>query len=97
MKIKTNPFLSESESTPILARRIVLAQGAVAGLSFSLVPSLALARFEVSTKRAEEVRFLGKPDAAVRVAEYFSMTCGHCGRFHRDTFPQVKRTLLIQA
>jgi protein-disulfide isomerase len=53
-----------------------------------------LARFEVSTKRAEEVRFLGKPDAAVRVAEYFSMTCGHCGRFHRDTFPQVKKDLI---
>ena len=94
MKIKTNPLLSGSESTPILTRRIVLAQGAVAGLSLSLVPSFALARFEVSTKRAEEVRFLGKPDAAVRVAEYFSMTCGHCGRFHRDTFPQVKKDLI---
>ena len=94
MKTKTNPLLSESESTPTLTRRLVLAQGAVAGLSLSLVPSLALARFEVSTKRAEEVRFLGKPDAAVRVAEYFSMTCGHCGRFHRDTFPQVKKDLI---
>ena len=94
MKIKTNTLLSESESTPILTRRLVLTQGAVAGLSLSLAPSLALARFEVSTKRAEEVRFLGKPDAAVRVAEYFSMTCGHCGRFHRDTFPQVKKDLI---
>ena len=97
MKIKNNPLLTKSESAPTLTRRIVLAQSAVAGLLLSLVPSFALARFEVSTKRAEEVRFLGKPDAAVRVAEYFSMTCGHCGRFHRDTFPQVKRTLLIQA
>ena len=94
MKIKTNPLLSESESTPTLTRRLVLAQGAISGLLFSLVPSLALARFEVTTERAEEVRFLGKPDAAVRVAEYFSMTCGHCGRFHRDTFPQVKKDLI---
>ena len=22
------------------------------------------------------------------------MTCGHCGRFHRDTFPQVKKDLI---
>ena len=94
MKTKTNPLLSESESTPTLTRRIVLAQGAAAGLSLSLVPSIAVARFKVSTKRAEEVRFLGKPDAAVRVAEYFSMTCGHCSRFHRDTFPQVKKDLI---
>ena len=82
MKIKTNPLLSESVSTPTLTRRIVLAQGAVAGLSLSLMPSLALARFEVSTKRAEEVRFLGKPDAAVRVAEYFSMTCSPVSYTH---------------
>ena len=94
MKNKTNPLISKSESTPTLTRRIILAQGAVAGLTLYLVPSLALARFEVSTKRAEEVRFLGKPDAAVLVAEYFSMTCGHCGRFHRDTFPQVKKDLI---
>jgi len=94
MKIKTNPLLYGSELAPILTRRSILAQGAVACLSLSLVPSFALARFEVSTERAEEVRFLGRPDAAVRVAEYFSMTCGHCGRFHRDTFPQVKKDLI---
>ena len=94
MKIKNNPLLSESTSTPTLKRRNILAQGALAGLSFSLLPSLALARFEVSTNRAEEVRFLGKPNAAVRVAEYFSMTCGHCSKFHRDTFPQVKKDLI---
>ena len=94
MKIENNPTLSKTTLTTILTRRYVLARGAVAGLSLSLVPSLALARFEVSTDRAEEVRSLGKPNAAVRVAEYFSMTCGHCGKFHRDTFPQVKKDLI---
>ncbi len=94
MKIKNNPLLSKPPSTPTLTRRNVLAWGAVTGLSFSLLPSLTLARFEVSTDRAKEIRVLGKPDAGVRVAEYFSMTCGHCGRFHRDTFPQVKKDLI---
>ena len=94
MKINNNLLLSDTASTPHLNRRNILASGAAAGLLLSLPPSLALARFEVSTERAEEVRFLGKPDAAVRVAEYFSMTCGHCGRFHRDTFPQVKKDLI---
>ena len=94
MKIKNIPLLSEPAFTPILTRRNVLAQSTVAGLSLFLLPSLALARFEVSPERAEGVRFLGKPDAAVRVAEYFSMTCGHCGQFHRDTFPQVKIDLI---
>ena len=94
MKIKNNPLLSEPASTPIMTRRNVLTQGVFAGLSLSLLPSFALARFEVSTDRAKEIRFLGKPDAGVRIAEYFSMTCGHCGRFHRDTFPQVKKDLI---
>lgn len=94
MNIKKNPLLPESTSTPTLTRRNVLAKGAIASLSLSLLPSLALAKFEVSIDRAEEVRFLGKPDAAVRVAEYYSMTCGHCGRFHRNIFPQVKKDLI---
>ena len=94
MRINNNLLFSDTASTPQLNRRNVLALGAAAGLLLSLPPSLALARFEVSTDRAEEVRFLGKPDSAVRVAEYFSMTCGHCGRFHRDTFPQVKKDLI---
>ena len=94
MKIKKNPLLSEPESTQTMSRRYLLTQSVFAVLSLSLLPSFALARFEVSTNRAEEVRFLGKPNAGVRVAEYFSMTCGHCGRFHRDTFPQVKKDLI---
>ena len=94
MKIKNYPLLSEPASTPIMTRRKVLTQGFFASVSLSLLPSVALARFEISSDRAEEVRFLGKPDAGVRIAEYFSMTCGHCGRFHRDTFPKVKKNLI---
>lgn len=39
-------------------------------------------------------RVIGKLDAPVTVIEYFSLTCGHCAAFHRDTFPRVKRELL---
>ena len=94
MEINNNLLLSETALTPQFGRRNLLFLGAAASLLLSLPPSLALARFEVSTDRAEEVRFLGKPDAAVRVAEYFSMTCGHCGQFHRATFPQIKKDLI---
>ena len=94
MEINNNLLLSETALTPQFGRRNLLFLGAAASLLLSLPPSLALARFEVSTDRAEKVRFLGKPDAAVRVAEYFSMTCGHCGQFHRATFPQIKKDLI---
>ncbi|MFN6953154.1 MAG: DsbA family protein [Acetobacteraceae bacterium] len=39
-------------------------------------------------------RALGRPDARVTVIEYFSLTCGHCAAFHRETFPQVRSQLV---
>lgn len=39
-------------------------------------------------------RSIGRQDAPVTVIEYFSLTCGHCANFHRDTLPQVKRDLV---
>ncbi|MGI9475515.1 MAG: thioredoxin domain-containing protein, partial [Hyphomicrobiaceae bacterium] len=34
---------------------------------------------------------LGKPDAPITIIEYASITCGHCGRFHRELLPEVKK------
>ncbi len=34
---------------------------------------------------------LGKPDAPITIVEYASLTCPHCGAFHRDVLPQVKK------
>ena len=34
---------------------------------------------------------LGRSDAPVTVVEYFSFSCSHCARFHRETFPDIKR------
>ena len=58
------------------------------------LPFAAQAKFDISPERAREVRFLGSEDAAVTVSEYFSMTCGHCGNFHRNTFPEIKEKLI---
>lgn len=78
----------------VQTRRRFLAQGAATSLLIAGLPVIAQAQVEASAERAAEIRFLGKADAAVTVAEYFSMTCGHCGRFHRNTFPQVKTDLI---
>jgi protein-disulfide isomerase len=32
----------------------------------------------------------GPPDAKVTIIEYASLTCSHCGAFHRDTYPALK-------
>ena len=33
---------------------------------------------------------MGKADAPVTIVEYSSLTCPHCGAFHRDTLPKLK-------
>ena len=35
-------------------------------------------------------RIYGNPDAPVRVAEYFSLSCGHCANFHAGTYKKLK-------
>ena len=35
---------------------------------------------------------LGRADAPVTIIQYQSLTCPHCRAFHRDVFPEFKRT-----
>ncbi len=69
-------------------RRLFLAAAGAAALS-GRAPAQTGA---VDTRLGE--RAIGRPDAPVRVVEYFSLTCGHCAAFHRDTLPQVKQKLV---
>ncbi len=34
---------------------------------------------------------LGSSDAPIIVVEYFSFSCSHCARFHREAFPKLER------
>jgi protein-disulfide isomerase len=37
---------------------------------------------------------LGRADAPVTIIQYQSLTCPHCRAFHRDVFPEFKRTYI---
>jgi protein-disulfide isomerase len=37
---------------------------------------------------------LGSKDAPVTISEHSSLTCGHCGNFHRDTLPEIKKAYI---
>ncbi len=37
---------------------------------------------------------VGNPSAPITVVEYASLTCPHCGRFHKETMPSFKEQLV---
>ena len=39
---------------------------------------------------AKRERILGDRSAPIKITEHSSFTCGHCGRFHRETYQQLK-------
>lgn len=41
-------------------------------------------------RQALAPRIIGNPDAPLRMAEYFSLSCGHCANFHANTYPRLK-------
>lgn len=56
--------------------------------------SPAFAMINLDAEHALAPRVLGDENAPIRVTEFFSMTCGHCGNFHRRTYPKVKSELI---
>ena len=85
--MKPNP-----ENTPVLSRRSFAAITACATSLVAVAPR-ALASDDL-LDHALSPRFIGSDDAPIRVAEYYSMTCGHCADFHNNTFPKVKAKLI---
>ena len=77
---------------PAMPRRRFVATGVGATTLLTMVPC-ALAGDDL-LEHALSPRTIGSKDAPIRVAEYYSMTCGHCADFHNNTFPKVKAKLI---
>jgi protein-disulfide isomerase len=74
----------------LLTRRVLLS-AAVAGTALSAVARAQNANAAIDP---EGERAVGKPDARVKVEEWFSLTCTHCAAFSRLTMPEVKTKLI---
>ena len=81
-----------SKNTPLITRRTFVGAGA-ASAAFSILPTGALHADDM-LENALSPRVIGNADAPIHVAEYYSMTCGHCADFHNNTFPKVKSRLI---
>ena len=74
---------------PITRRSLLIAAPALA-----LAPALATTAARADTDPRMAPRFIGSSSAPASVVEWFSLTCPHCARFARDTFPEIKKNLV---
>ena len=75
-----------------LPRRLFLAAAGTAALGGPAFAQTTAPGAAADPRLGE--RAIGKPDAPVRVVQYFPLTCSHSAAFYRDTMPQVKQRLV---
>ena len=59
---------------------------------FIIFSAKAFATENEMVKRITE----GKDGANITIIAYESLTCGHCANFHKDVYPELKKTSLIK-
>ncbi len=69
----------------ILKRRELLLNA----LAFSTFPNIVLSD-QLNLKQMMRPQIIGSSDAPIKITEYFSLTCGHCAKFHKTTLPKLK-------
>lgn len=80
------PLQAEDETAPAATETATLDQS-----STSVDPSAPSADVtQIDIPQALSDRALGNPDAPVVIQEFSSLTCGHCGEFHKNAFDQIK-------
>lgn len=84
--------MKQSSTQPLsITRRTFVGTGTAAALTLLHTGSSQADEF---LEKALSPRTIGQEDAPIHVAEYYSMTCGHCADFHNNTFPKVKAKLI---
>ena len=92
---QTSPKPSRITSSLITRRAFVggIVSAGAATAAMTLAPA-GPARADAFLENALSPRMIGNADAPIHVAEYYSMTCGHCADFHNNTYPRVKAKLI---
>ena len=85
MSVKPTHFTG-IKSLPL---RTVLAGAVSLAASYAVPFGAQAASIILSPEQARAPRVIGSDDAGITIAEYFSMTCGHCAKFHEKTYPRV--------
>ena len=58
-------------------------------LALSTFPKVVLSD-QSNTNHMMRSQLLGSNEAPIKIKEFFSLTCGHCANFHKNTLPKLK-------
>ena len=56
--------------------------------ALSTFPKVALSD-QSTMKHMMRSQLLGSNEAPIKIKEFFSLTCGHCANFHKNTLPKL--------
>ena len=62
------------------------------GFVFIAAATLVSPGYAASLNEILPEKSIGDADAPVTIVEYSSLTCGHCGTFHKEILPKIKET-----
>ena len=93
MKSYTNTTYSRKDGKLAISRRHFVATGSALPFAATVAAGILAPREAQAAKPQilESDHVLGFPTAPVTIIEYASLTCGHCGNFHKHTFGDLKK------
>lgn len=96
MKSYTGTIYSRKDDKLTISRRHFVAAGSTLPFAATTVAGVFAPRDAQAAKPQilESDHVLGFPTAPVTIIEYASLTCGHCGNFHKHTFGGLKKNYI---
>lgn len=85
-------YYSTMPQTSIVDEAAVEEEQAAAPGSEQTADAAATGSIDVAAALSD--RILGNPNAPIRITEHASLTCGHCGHFHKETFGKFKEAYI---
>lgn len=86
------PEAAEAEEAPKTAEKTTEKSEPVAAEEEEVLKPVALEKGALDEALSE--RSLGKASAPATIVEYSSLSCSHCGAFHKNVFKKLKETLI---
>ncbi len=73
---------------------ILSTQGGSAAIAIAMISSFGAGEVRAQVDLSEIGHLLGDPEAPIHVVEFSDFACGACGEFARDSFGELRRTLV---